>query len=205
MQILDSFGLPGENNECGAVYSVRAPDVNMCFPPLTWQTYDIDYTAAHYEKEKKVRNASISVKHNGVQVQKDVELTHTTTAAPVPEESNAGPIYLQDHGCPVLFRNIWLVEKEIATACGVPLVAPCWTFTAAAGRGLPMLLTDRYPRAGFFLRRAVAAGSSWHRCCLPESIASGRCMRRRSPLRKPRPNRRSSRPIGWRKRPVPIC
>jgi len=112
VQILDSFGLKGEDNECGAVYKVHAPEVNMCFPPGVWQTYDIDYKASRYEGHKKVKSAFISVKHNGVQVQKDVELTHTTTAAPVPEESSTGPIYLQDHGCPVLFRNIWLVEEK---------------------------------------------------------------------------------------------
>lgn len=112
VQILDSFGLKGENNECGGIYTIKAPDVNMCFPPLSWQTYDIDYTAAKFENGKKVKNALMSVKHNGVQIHKDVELPHATTSAPKPEGPEPQPIHLQNHGNPVRFRNIWVVEKE---------------------------------------------------------------------------------------------
>jgi hypothetical protein len=111
VQMLDSFGLAGENNECGGIYSIKAPDVNMCFPPLAWQTYDIDYTAAQYDGANKVKNATMTVRHNGVVVHQNVELPKITTAAPVAEGPEPGPLYLQDHGNPVRYRNIWLVEK----------------------------------------------------------------------------------------------
>jgi hypothetical protein len=111
VQMLDSFGLEGADNECGGIYSIKRPDTNMCYPPLAWQTYDIDFTAATYEGEKKVKNATITVRHNGVVIHKDVELPKSTTAAPVAEGPEPGPIYLQDHGNPVRYRNIWLVEK----------------------------------------------------------------------------------------------
>lgn len=111
VQILDSFGLDGEDNECGGIYKIARPRVNMCYPPLAWQTYDVDYTAARYENGRKVANARITVKHNGVLIHQNVELPHATTAAPVAEGPDPGPIYLQDHGNPVRFRNIWLIEK----------------------------------------------------------------------------------------------
>jgi hypothetical protein len=113
VQVLDSFGLKGENNECGGVYSIAAPTVNMCLPPLQWQTYDIDYTAATYDNGKKTKNATVTVKHNGVLIHDNVEIPRGTTAAPVKEGPEPGPLHLQDHGNPVRFRNIWIVEKRV--------------------------------------------------------------------------------------------
>jgi hypothetical protein len=114
VQMLDSFGLEGKDNECGGIYSVKAPDVNMCLPPLTWQTYDIEYTAAKYDGDKVVSKPKVTVLHNGVVIHKDVELPadRNTTAAPVKAGPEPGPIYLQDHGNPVRYRNIWLVETK---------------------------------------------------------------------------------------------
>jgi len=110
-QMLDSFGLEGKMNETGGLYSIKAPDLNMCLPPLTWQTYDIDFKAARWADGKKKANAVMTVKLNGVVVQKDVVCDHATTAAPLKEADSPGPIYLQNHGNPVRFRNVWVVEK----------------------------------------------------------------------------------------------
>ncbi|MGY8767777.1 MAG: 3-keto-disaccharide hydrolase [Pirellulales bacterium] len=113
VQMLDSFGLEGKMNECGGLYSVKDTDFNMCFPPLTWQTYDIDFTAAKYEGDKVVSAPRITVKHNGVVIQNDVELPgdRGTTASPVKAGPALGPVYLQNHGNPVIYRNIWVQEK----------------------------------------------------------------------------------------------
>lgn len=113
--MLDSFGLSGEQNECGGLYSVKKPDLNMCLPPLSWQTYDVDYTAAKYDDGGKlVKNPRVTIRHNGVIIHDDVELPgeRNTTAAPIGAGPQPGPVYLQDHGNPVRYRNIWVVEKE---------------------------------------------------------------------------------------------
>lgn len=112
-QVLDSFGLKGLNNETGGIYTVRDPDLNMCLPPLTWQTYDVDFTAARFDLEgKKTADAKLTVRLNGITVQSDVAVTEPTRAAPLNESREDGPIYLQDHGNPVRFRNIWILPRD---------------------------------------------------------------------------------------------
>ncbi|HEX8310875.1 MAG TPA: DUF1080 domain-containing protein [Chthoniobacteraceae bacterium] len=112
-QVLDSFGTSGESNEAGGIYSKSKPRLNMCFPPLTWQTYDIDFQAARFDANgTKTKNAVMTVKLNGVLVQDQVEVDGTTTSAGRNEGPEPGPIQLQNHGNPVLYRNIWIVEKK---------------------------------------------------------------------------------------------
>ena len=110
VQMLDSFGLSGEHNECGGIYTIAKPKVNMCYPPLSWQTYDIEYHAAKFEAAgTKQSDAWMTVKHNGVLIHDKVKLPHGTTAAPVAEGPEPGPLHLQDHGNPVRYRNIWFL------------------------------------------------------------------------------------------------
>ena len=109
LQVLDSFGLTGENNECGGIYQIAQPRLNMCYPPLSWQTYDIDFTAPEFDGEgKKTRNARITIRHNGVLIHDDLELPRGTPGGVSGESKEPGPLFLQEHGNPVAFRNIWV-------------------------------------------------------------------------------------------------
>jgi hypothetical protein len=111
VQVLDSFGLDESDTGCGAIYSLAAPDQNMCFPPGAWQTYDVDFTAADYQDGKQVKDPIITVRQNGVPIVRKVAIPQATRSAKVEVGQEPGPIYLQDHGNPVRFRNIWFVPR----------------------------------------------------------------------------------------------
>ncbi len=112
-QVLDSFGLEGAMNETGGIYTIAQSRINMCLPPLTWQTYDVDFTAPRFDPAGQlVKNAQMTVRLNGVIVHENQELPHTTTAAPIKKVTpEPGPIFIQHHGNPVYYQNIWVVEK----------------------------------------------------------------------------------------------
>lgn len=110
VQILDSFGLEGKENECGGLYRYRAPEINMCYPPLAWQTYDVDFTSPRFNTSgTKIRNARLTVRHNGVLIHNNVNVEHKTGAG-AKEGPNLLPTKLQNHRNPVRFRNIWIVD-----------------------------------------------------------------------------------------------
>jgi len=96
IQVLDSFGLEGKDNECGAFYGSRKPNVNMCLPPLSWQTYDVEVKPGAKEGELLA-----TVLHNGVKVHEDYVIKGSA--------SKPATINLQNHGNPVVYRNIWIV------------------------------------------------------------------------------------------------
>jgi hypothetical protein len=107
LQILDSYGLESKDNECGSLYKFKAPDENVCDMPGRWQSYDVIFHAARFDGNRKVKNARITVWHNGVLIHNDVELENKTGAGR-PEGPEPGPILLQEHGNEVCFRNIWI-------------------------------------------------------------------------------------------------
>ncbi len=113
VQVLDSFGLEGKEDDCGGIYKAATAKVNMSFPPLVWQTYDIDMTAPRFEGSDRKAKAKLTVKHNGVIIHDAVELPGPTPGGVSGgEDTQQDPLFLQNHGNPVVFRNIWVVEKK---------------------------------------------------------------------------------------------
>jgi hypothetical protein len=113
VQVLDSYGLESKADDCGAIYGVAAPRVNACKAPTVWQSYDIEFHAPKCEGGKKTEPARMTVWHNGVKIHDDVKIPKdNTTAGLGGDPCSPGPIMLQDHGNPVQYRNIWLVQLK---------------------------------------------------------------------------------------------
>jgi hypothetical protein len=111
IQVLDSFGLEPAPNRCGAIYEFAAPAIEMSLPPLVWQTYDIDFRAARFDDAgARTAPARVTVRHNGVLIHDDVALPGPTGRGE-PETPAPRPLTLQDHWNPVVYRNIWLLER----------------------------------------------------------------------------------------------
>jgi len=113
LQILDSFGLVPQDNECGGIYKVAVPKVNASYPPDVWQTYDITFLAPRFDAQgKKVKNAAVTVVQNGLTIHENVEIPGPTGGAVGGPEAKEAPLRLQDHGNPVRFRNIWALPLK---------------------------------------------------------------------------------------------
>lgn len=120
LQILDSSRKNSAGlGDCGAIYQIRAPDVNAALGPGVWQTIDLEYQAAKIRANgfmTETGAARVTVRLNDKLIHDDFRLSlRRNKYAAFPEERTS-PIVLQEHGSPVKFRNIWLVEKTKATS-----------------------------------------------------------------------------------------
>ena len=115
-QVLDSFAQEPKFNHLGSLYRFKAPDVNMAFPPLSWQTYDIRFTSPRYNADgSKFSDARVTSWVNGVKVQDDVSLS-SPTGNGKDEEPLQLPIHFQNHNDPIRFRNLWMVDRGLVQA-----------------------------------------------------------------------------------------
>ncbi len=113
VQVLDSFAKAPEEHECAAIYNTKSVTTNAGLPPGTWQTYDIAFTAPVLNADGTIKTPGrfSEVKWNGVVVHTGVAVwKQTGGGSETPAET--GPLRLQDHGHPVRYRNIWVVEGK---------------------------------------------------------------------------------------------
>ena len=115
IQVLDSYqNRTYADGQAAAVYGQYPPLVNASRPPGEWQTYDIVFHGPRFgDDEHLLRPARVTMLHNGLLVQDNVQLTGPTAHQkrppyrPHPEKL---PLKLQDHHDPVRYRNIWIRE-----------------------------------------------------------------------------------------------
>jgi hypothetical protein len=122
VQVLDSYTADNykdnrtyADGQAAALYGQYPPIVNACRKPGEWQTYDISFLAPKFDKDGKlIRRARVTVLHNGIVVQNNVEYWgpsgHKKKNPQYREHEEKRQIRLQDHGSPVRFRNIWIRE-----------------------------------------------------------------------------------------------
>jgi hypothetical protein len=110
IQVLDCYNnTTRPNKQCGAFYGHAAPAVNVCRKPGEWQSYDIIFHAPRKSANGTVSPGSLTVLQNGVLIQDHIPVgVQSTQAAPLSGFAQKGPLYLQDHGTPVRYRNIWI-------------------------------------------------------------------------------------------------
>jgi hypothetical protein len=114
LQVLDSYNnRTYSNGQAGSIYKQTMPLVNAAVGPGEWQTYDVIYTAPHFNKDGQMSIPPyITVIHNGVLVQNHTAIQGTTpfVGQPTITPHGRGPIKLQDHNNTTSFRNIWIRE-----------------------------------------------------------------------------------------------
>ena len=116
LQILNSAEKESPGlGDCGAIYQIRVPDVNAALGPNVWQAVDLEFQAASIGANGFMTErgaARVTVRLNGKLIHDDVRLSlRRNKYAAYPEEP-LSHIVLQEHGSPVKFRNIWLVETS---------------------------------------------------------------------------------------------
>lgn len=129
IQILNSFGKEKITQEdAGALYGFSPPLENACRKPGEWQVFDIRYRAPRRDDLGKItENGTVTVWFNGKKVQDGAQFGepkstfHPFRFGNTPyldkirdrqKKTMTGPVFLQDHGNPVKFRNVWVVPAD---------------------------------------------------------------------------------------------
>jgi hypothetical protein len=113
VQVLDSYrNETYADGQAAAIYGQYPPMANASRAPGEWQSYDIVFRRPRFGRDGALRSpARMTVFHNGVLVQDDVELwgpTDWLEHQPYAPHADTLPLLLQDHDNPVRYRNIWV-------------------------------------------------------------------------------------------------
>lgn len=125
MQILHSADKEKvTQDDMGALYGFSPPLVNAALGRDAWQVYDIRYIAPRRDESQKItEEGHVTAWLNGKKVQDDTRfgeprsVYHPYRYITTPylkaiwerqKETGVGPVFLQDHGNPVRFRNVWV-------------------------------------------------------------------------------------------------
>jgi hypothetical protein len=119
IQVLDSYqNETYPDGSVGALYGIIAPDKDAqkraVRPPQQWNSYDITFRAPRVDKDGKVtQKGRVTVVLNGVTLIDDGKFDRLTGGAVDNKMGTPGPLLLQDHGCKVRYRNIWLEPLSV--------------------------------------------------------------------------------------------
>jgi hypothetical protein len=113
LQVLDSYHSDTyADGQAGAMYGQHPPLFNVSLPPGQWQRYDVFFRRPRFDAAGALLSpARVTVLHNGVPVQNNVELFGPTSwlaRLPYTAHPDRLPLGLQDHSFPVRYRNIWV-------------------------------------------------------------------------------------------------
>jgi 3-keto-disaccharide hydrolase len=109
IQILDSYGKTEKPlTAAGALYKQAAPLVNVCRKPGEWQVFDIVFRAPRFDGGALKKHGTVTVFHNGVLIHDRATIQGRTNSTQPVKPDLEQPFFLQDHGSPVSFRNIWV-------------------------------------------------------------------------------------------------
>ena len=129
LQIFNSFGKKEiTDHDQGALYGFSKPLVNASKEPGQWQVYDIRYRAPRRDDKGKITEpGEVTAWLNGQLVQDRTRFEEpksvyhpfrygtTDYLKKIGKQqlaTSVGPVFLQDHGSPTRFRNVWILPLD---------------------------------------------------------------------------------------------